>query len=62
MNNNNRFEISKKNGMLDGVKIITGTQTGVQYLFYYAGYAGGLTTLLDKDGKPLLDSGIGENI
>jgi hypothetical protein len=29
-------------------------ETGVNYLFHAAGYAGGLTPLLDKDGKPVI--------
>lgn len=28
--------------------------TGVNYVFCQAGYAGGLTPLLDKDGKPVV--------
>lgn len=28
--------------------------TGVNYLFFKEGYAGGLTPLLDKDGKPIV--------
>ena len=27
------------------------TQTGVNYIFHNVGYCGGLTPLLDKDGK-----------
>ena len=29
-------------------------ETGVNYLFVQVGYAGGLTPLLDADGKPLV--------
>ena len=29
-------------------------QTGVNYLFVQSGYAGGLTPLLDRDGKPII--------
>ena len=29
-------------------------KTGVNYLFHAAGYAGGLTVLLDRDGKPII--------
>ncbi|MCL1885445.1 MAG: DUF6440 family protein [Dehalococcoidia bacterium] len=50
----NRF-INGKKGVFDGTKIITDTKTGVQYLFAYSGYAGGLTLLVDKDGKPIVD-------
>jgi len=40
---------------MEGAKIITDSETGVQYLFAFEGYAGGLTLLVDKDGKPLLN-------
>ena len=29
-------------------------QTGVNYLFHASGYAGGLTPLLDANGKPIV--------
>lgn len=29
-------------------------ETGVNYLFNVYGYAGGLTPLLDRDGKPVI--------
>ena len=29
-------------------------QTGVNYLVYSSGYAGGMTVLLDKYGKPVI--------
>ncbi len=29
-------------------------ETGVNYLFVSSGYAGGLTPLLDRDGKPVV--------
>lgn len=29
-------------------------ETGVNYYFHAAGYAGGLTPLLDRDGKPVV--------
>lgn len=29
-------------------------ETGVNYLFHATGYAGGLTVLCDKDGKPIV--------
>ena len=30
------------------------SETGVQYLWHADGYAGGLTVLVDAEGKPLL--------
>jgi len=56
--NEKRFLFSKKtSGILGmtGAEVITDTDTGVQYLFVYKGYAGGLTLLVDKDGKPLIN-------
>ena len=29
-------------------------ETGVNYLFHASGYSGGLTVLLNKDGKPVI--------
>ena len=37
-------------------EILVDRQTGVHYLFHSSGYAGGLTVLLDRDGKPVVDS------
>ena len=36
------------------VEIWIDRETGVNYLFYASGYAGGLTVLLDKEGKPVI--------
>ena len=54
-----RFVIADREGKLEGTKIITDSETGVQYLFAFEGYAGGLTVLVDKDGKPLLNKAFG---
>ena len=34
--------------------VLVDRQTGVNYLFASSGYAGGLTPLLDRDGKPIV--------
>ena len=34
--------------------ILVDKDTGVNYLFSSSDYAGGLTVLLDKDGKPVI--------
>ena len=34
--------------------ILVDKETGVNYLFISSGYAGGVTVLLDKDGKPVI--------
>ena len=31
-------------------------ETGVNYLFHASGYAGGLTPLLDREGKPVISN------
>ena len=53
----NRFEVIYKKGSMTGCKIIVDNETGVHYLFSWDGYAGGITPLLDKDGKPVIKSG-----
>lgn len=35
-------------------KAIIDKETGVNYLFSWDGYAGGLTVLLDREGKPII--------
>ena len=51
----NRFEFIEKNGLMEGTRIIVDKETGVQYLLAHWTNVGGLTVLVDKDGKPLLD-------
>jgi len=36
------------------MQVIVDKETGVNYLWVHAGYAGGLTPLLDADGKPIV--------
>ena len=43
-----------QNGLLKKTSVIIDTETGVNYLFAQEGYAGGLTPLLDKNGKPVV--------
>ena len=38
-------------------QIIVDTETGVMYLFRGEGYRGGLTVMVDADGKPLIYEG-----
>ena len=51
-NSYNRFEI-KKVGEKNPIEtyILTDSETGVQYLYAWGGAGGGLTPLLDKNGK-----------
>ena len=51
-----RFDIKEKEGislMTDAV-VIVDKETGVNYLFVHRGYGGGLTPLLDAEGKPII--------
>lgn len=50
-----RFEEIYKEGMTTGNRILVDRETGVHYLFSWSGYAGGITPLLDKDGKPIIE-------
>ncbi len=53
-----RFRKLKKEslGFGETAFIFQDTQTGVNYLYVQSGYAGGLTPLLDRDGKPIVSS------
>ena len=35
-------------------KVITVSVTGVNYLYHASGYSGGMTPLLDREGKPVV--------
>jgi len=54
MSKKKRFVVSENEGTLSSATIIVDQQTGINYLFYHSGYAGGLTPLLDRDGKPII--------
>ena len=49
-----RFVKIYSDGMMTTTEIWVDIQTGVNYLFHTSGYAGGLTPLLDREGKPVL--------
>lgn len=56
-NDNDRFRVVYKQSNAMGaerIQIIVDTVTGVNYIFKNDGYAGGLTPLLDRDGKPVI--------
>ena len=46
--------IHSEGALAGGNEIWVDTQTGVNYLFHASGYAGGLTVLLDREGKPVI--------
>ncbi|MBQ4073673.1 MAG: xylan 1,4-beta-xylosidase [Clostridia bacterium] len=49
-----RFEKIYSQGAINVMEIWVDKETGIQYLFHASGYAGGLTPLLDRDGKPII--------
>ena len=60
MNKYKRFEKIYSQGM-GTMEIWVDKVTGVNYLYHNGGYGGGLTVLLDKDGKPVITTEM-ENI
>ena len=40
-------------GVADATRVLLDTKTGMLYLEMHDGYAGGITPLLDSDGKPM---------
>ena len=53
MAKNNRFEKVYTQGM-GSMEIWVDKETGVNYVYHQSGYSGGMTVLLDKDGKPIV--------
>ena len=49
-----RFVKVYSDGAFGSNEIWVDTKTGVNYLFHASGYAGGLTPLLDQNGKPIV--------
>ena len=55
-----RFEKVYSQGMVDIMEIWVDKETGVNYVFRQSGYAGGLTPLLDWEGKPVISPIVGK--
>lgn len=51
-----RFEKVYSQGTMTVSEIWIDKETGVNYLFHASGYAGGLTPLLDREGKPVISN------
>jgi len=47
-------KVLEDSGFISSSEIWVDTQTGVQYLYHASGYSGGMTVLVDAEGKPLL--------
>ena len=49
-----RFLKIYSQGTMSVTEIWVDKETGVNYLYHEDGYSGGLTPLLDRDGKPII--------
>lgn len=49
-----RFEKIYSQGAMNTMEIWVDMETGVNYVFHMAGSAGGMTPLLDREGKPVV--------
>jgi hypothetical protein len=54
MSKTERFEKIYSQGIVNLTEIWVDKETGVNYIWHKDGYAGGLTVLLDKEGKPVV--------
>ena len=48
------IKVMEESGFISSNEVLVDTQTGVQYLYHASGNSGGLTVLVDSEGKPLL--------
>ena len=56
MGKNERFEKVYSQGAMNVMEIWVDKETGVNYVFHASGYAGGMTPLLEREGKPVISS------
>ncbi len=49
-----RFEKVYSQGVANVIEIWVDKETGVNYVYKQSGYAGGMTVLLDCQGKPVI--------
>jgi len=57
MAKNDRFEVVWKEGseFRDGtIRLLVDKETGVTYILWKEGYGGGITPMIDQDGKPII--------
>lgn len=54
MSKDERFEKTYSQGTLNITEIWFDKETGVNYVFHTSGNAGGMTPLLDREGKPVI--------
>ena len=48
------MEVLEESGIITCSEVWVDTLTGVQYLYHASGSSGGLTVLVDSEGRPLL--------
>ncbi|MBR4026287.1 MAG: xylan 1,4-beta-xylosidase [Lachnospiraceae bacterium] len=53
---NKRFEKVYSQSGSGVIEIWVDKETGVNYVFHVSGYAGGMTPLLDREGKPVIST------
>ena len=53
------IKVMEDSGFISSSEVLVDTQTGVQYLYHAVGNSGGLTLLVDADGKPLVPQDAG---
>ena len=51
-----RFVKTYSQGIVDGIEIWVDQETGVNYLYRQAGYSGGLTVLVNREGQPIIST------
>lgn len=51
---NERFIKTYSQGAMNVTEIWVDKETGVNYMYHAAGYSGGLTPLLDREGRPII--------
>ena len=51
-----RFNKVYSQGVVDGIEIWVDRVTGVNYLYHYSGNSGGLTLLVDREGRPIIST------
>lgn len=49
-----RFEKIYSQGTVSVIEIWVDKETGVNYIYRQSGYSGGMTVLLDSEGKPVI--------
>lgn len=54
MANYERFQKVYSQGTMNTMEIWVDKETGVNYVFHKSGYGGGMTALLDREGKPVI--------